>query len=220
MLATDSPDAYSFIAHQYDRLLGPFLDGLRRTGLELCPPQPGWRVLDVGCGTGAQLELYQQAGCAVAGIEASSAMTQVARRRLGARAALELADASRMPFAPASFDLALASMMLHELDEATRVAILDETARVLRPGGQLLVIDYHPGPLRVPTGWLVRPFVLAAERLAGREHYRNHLAFLAAGGMPALAAPRGFTIDRARVGRGGTFGVYLLARSATSARAS
>jgi len=220
MLATDSPDAYSFIAHQYDRLLGPFLDGLRRTGLELYPPQPGWTVLDIGCGTGAQLELYQQAGCAVAGIEASSAMAQVARRRLGARAALELADASRMPFAPASFDLALASMMLHELDAGTRVAILDETARVLRPGGRLLVIDYHPGPLRVPTGWLVRPFVLAAERLAGREHYRNHLAFLAAGGMPALAGPRGFAIDRARVGRGGTFGVYLLARSATSARAS
>jgi len=220
MLATDSPDAYSFIAHQYDRLLGPFLDGLRRTGLELYPPQPGWTVLDIGCGTGAQLELYQQAGCAVAGIEASSAMAQVARRRLGAPAALELADASRMPFAPASFDLALASMMLHELDAGTRVAILDETARVLRPGGRLLVIDYHPGPLRVPTGWLVRPFVLAAERLAGREHYRNHLAFLAAGGMPALAGPRGFAIDRARVGRGGTFGVYLLARSATSARAS
>jgi len=125
-----------------------------------------------------------------------------------------------MPFAPASFDLALASMMLHELDAATRIAILDETARVLRPGGRLLVIDYHPGPLRIPTGWLVRPFILAAERLAGREHYRNHLAFLAAGGMPALAGPRGFAIDRARVGRGGTFGVYLLARSVTSARAS
>ncbi|MFO7693231.1 MAG: class I SAM-dependent methyltransferase [Vicinamibacterales bacterium] len=213
-------DAYSFIAHQYDRLLGPFLGGLRRAGLDLWPPQRGWRVLDVGCGTGAQLEVYQQAGCAVAGIEASPAMAQVARRRLGEHAALELADASRMPFAPASFDLVLASMMLHELDTVTRDAILDECARVLRPGGRLLVIDYHPGPLRIPHGWLVRPFILAAERLAGREHYRNHLAFLAAGGMPALAGPRGFAIQRARVRRGGTFGVYLLARSATSARVS
>jgi ubiquinone/menaquinone biosynthesis C-methylase UbiE len=213
-------DTYSFIAHQYDRLLGPFLDGPRRAALELCPPRRGWRVLDVGCGTGAQLALYQRAGCAVAGIEASPAMAQVARRRLGEHAAIELADASRMPYASASFDLVLASMMLHELDAATRGAILDECARVMRPGGRLLVIDYHPGPLRIPHGWLVRPFILAAERLAGREHYRNHLAFLAAGGIPPLARPHGFAVDETRVKKGGTFGVYLLARPATSARVS
>ena len=209
----DSADAYSFIAHQYDRLLGPILDGLRRAAFELCPPVPGWKVLDVGCGTGAQLERYQQAGCEVAGIEASPAMAQVARLRLGARAALDLADASRMPYAAASFDLVLASMMLHELSAGTRAAIVDEAARVLRPGGRLLVIDYHPGPLRIPHGYVVRPFILTAERLAGRGHYRHHLAFLAGGGVPALARSHGFAIDRSRVMKGGTFGVYLLARS-------
>jgi len=210
----DASDHYSFIAHQYDRLLGPFLDGLRRAGLDLCPPAPGWKVLDVGSGTGAQLELYQRAGCTVAGIEASPAMAQVARRRLGEHAALELADASRMPYAGGTFDLVLASMMLHELHAGTRSAILQECARVLRPGGRMLVIDYHPGPLRFPKGHLARPFVLAAERLAGREHYRNHLAFLAGGGIPALAPAHGFMVERARVKKGGTFGVYLLARSA------
>jgi ubiquinone/menaquinone biosynthesis C-methylase UbiE len=210
----DAADAYSFIAHQYDRLLGPFLDGLRRTGLELWPPAPGWKVLDVGCGTGAQLELYQRAGCDVAGIENSAAMAQVARRRLGAHAALDVADASRMPYAAGSFDLVLASMMLHELDPGIRAAIMAEAARVLRPGGRMLVIDYHPGPLRVPLGYLVRPFVLAAERLAGREHYRNHLAFLSGGGMPALAGAHGLAVDRSRVTKGGTFGIYLLARLA------
>jgi ubiquinone/menaquinone biosynthesis C-methylase UbiE len=210
----DAGDHYSFIAHQYDRLLGPFLGGLRRTGLELWPPAAGWAVLDVGCGTGAQLDLYRQAGCAVAGVEASPAMAQVARQRLGVHAAIELADASRMPYAAASFDLVLASMMLHELSAGTRDAIVNEAARVLRPGGRLLVIDYHPGPLRFPMGYLARPVILAAERLAGLEHYRNHLAFLAGGGIPALAMSRGFAVDGLRVEKGGTFGVYLLARSA------
>jgi ubiquinone/menaquinone biosynthesis C-methylase UbiE len=217
----DSPtDTYSFIAHQYDRLLGPVLDGLRREGFDLCPPVPGWRVLDVGCGTGAQLEIYLRAGCTVAGIESSPAMAQLARRRLGAHAALDLADASRMPYAPASFDLVLASMMLHELGAGTQAAILAEARRVLRPGGRLVVIDYHPGPLRFPLGPLARPFILAAERLAGRDHYRNHLRFLAAGGIPALAPAHGFAVDRARVRNGGTFGIYVLARSATSTPAS
>jgi ubiquinone/menaquinone biosynthesis C-methylase UbiE len=210
----DADDQYSFIAHQYDRLLGPFLDGLRRAGFDLWRPAPGWKVLDVGSGTGAQLELYQRAGCTVAGIEASPAMAQVARRRLGEHAALELADASRMPYPGGTFDLVLASMMLHELYADTRADILRECARVLRPGGRMLVIDYHPGPLRFPTGHLARPFILAAERLAGRDHYRNHLAFLAGGGIPALAPAHGFTVDRAQVKKGGTFGIYLLARTA------
>jgi len=150
----------------------------------------------------------------VAGIEASPAMAQVARRRLGEHAALELADASRMPYPGGTFDLVLASMMLHELYADTRADILRECARVLRPGGRMLVIDYHPGPLRFPTGHLARPFILAAERLAGRDHYRNHLAFLAGGGIPALAPAHGFTVDRAQVKKGGTFGIYLLARTA------
>jgi SAM-dependent methyltransferase len=152
-------------------------------------------------------------------------MAQVARRRLGAHAALDLADASRMPYAAGSFDLVLASMMLHELDPGIRAAIMGEATRVLRPGGRMLVIDYHPGPLRVPHGYLVRPFILAAERLAGRDHYRNHLAFLAGGGMPELARAHGFAVDRSRVVKGGTFGIYVFARpagreAAISARAS
>jgi len=216
----DADDQYSFIAHQYDRLLGPFLDGLRLAALRLCPPAPGSRVLDVGCGTGAQLELYQRAGCTVAGIEASPAMAQVARRRLGAHAELDIADATRMPYAAAAFDLVLASMMLHELSAGARAAILQECARVVRPGGRLIVIDYHPGPLSVPTGWIVRPFVLAAERLAGRDHYRHHLAFLAGGGMPALAPAHGFAVERTEVTRGGAFGIYVLAPCPARARAT
>jgi hypothetical protein len=66
----------------------------------------------------------------------------------------------------------------------------------------------------------VRALIFAAERLAGREHYRHHLAFLAGGGMPALARSHRFAVERSCVMKGGTFGVYLLARSPTSARAS
>jgi hypothetical protein len=85
---------------------------------------------------------------------------------------------------------------------------------VLRPGGRLLVIDYHPGPLRFPRGYWVRPLILAAERLAGREHFHHHLAFLAGGGIPALARSHGFAVDRSRVVKGGTFGIYVLVHPA------
>ena len=64
----------------------------------MLPPREGMDVLDVGCGTGIQLASYQEAGCRVSGIDASQAMLNVARRRLGERADLQLGDAARMPY--------------------------------------------------------------------------------------------------------------------------
>ncbi len=59
------------------------------------PPSEETKVLDVGCGTGIQPARYQQAGCWVTGIDASPAMLEVARRRLGTRASLTVGDAAR-----------------------------------------------------------------------------------------------------------------------------
>ncbi len=203
-------DHYQWIAGWYDLIIEPVLASARRLGLELAPPGPGMVVLDVGCGTGAQLALYRSRGCTLLGIDPSRAMVEVARTRLGWDARVDLADASRMPYGDASVDLALASMMLHELADDTRAAILGEIRRVLTPGGRLVVFDYHPGPLRFPRGWVTAPFILAAERLAGRDHYRHHREFLAAGGTPAFAARHGFRVDAARSVKGGNFGVFVL----------
>jgi len=74
-------------------------------------------------GTGTQLQLYQQAGCRVLGIDPSPAMANKARIKLGAEAGVVLGDAIRMPFASASVDLALMSLMLHELPESVRFGL-------------------------------------------------------------------------------------------------
>jgi ubiquinone/menaquinone biosynthesis C-methylase UbiE len=102
-------------------------------------------------------------------------------------------------------------MMLHELAGPTRAAVLREIRRVLKPAGRLVVFDYHVGPRRFSRGWLNAPFILAAERLAGRDHYRHHREFLAEGGMPAIAPRFGFEVMHARPVKGGNFGVFVLA---------
>lgn len=51
-------DPYRRIAGVYDRLIEPMQSGVRRVALDVVPPQSGWQVLDVGCGTGSGLVPY------------------------------------------------------------------------------------------------------------------------------------------------------------------
>ena len=205
-----SEDAYRRIASIYDFLIEPVLRSARLLALQMWPPQPGQSVLDIGCGTGSQLDLYRRNGCKVAGMDPSPAMVARAHRKLGQEARVDLGDASRLPHARDSFDLILMSMVLHEISEETRSAVLAEARRVLRADGCILVIEYHPGPLCFPRGRLARPIIAVVERLAGRQHYRNFREFLADGGMPGLALRNRLAVQAQAIIKGGNFGLFRL----------
>ncbi len=204
------PDAYRRIARRYDSIFGPLNAGLRGLGLKMLPPRQGMAVLDVGCGTGIQLVSYQQAGCRVSGIDTSQAMLDVARRRLGERADLQLGDAARMPYPDGAFDLVLATTVLHEMPPEARGTVLDEMKRVLRPDGRMLLIDFQVGPVRPLRGWLTKAVIATSESAAGRQHHRNYRNFMASGGLPTLFGERGLSVDQRRIVSGGAIGVYLV----------
>lgn len=96
--------------------------------LDLLRPQAGESLLDVGCGTGNHLLLFQQLGLDVCGVDPSEAMLRVAREKLGARAELRVASAEELPYEDNAFDIvSLISSLefaqpLHALSEAARVA--------------------------------------------------------------------------------------------------
>jgi ubiquinone/menaquinone biosynthesis C-methylase UbiE len=203
-------DAYRHVARWYDRIFGGMNAGLRGIGLKMFPPREGMEVLDVGCGTGIQLASYQRAGCRVTGIDASPAMLEVARRRLGKKASLTVADAAAMPYPDRAFDLVLAATVLHEMPPAVRAAALGEMKRVLRPGGRMLLIDFAAGPVRPVRGWITRGVIAASEVAAGRRHHRNYHDFMAHGGLPPLLDAQGLSVDQRRIVSGGGIGLYLL----------
>jgi ubiquinone/menaquinone biosynthesis C-methylase UbiE len=205
-----SEDAYHRIANIYDVVVEPVLRSARLLAVQMWPPSPEQSVLDIGCGTGSQLDLYRRIGCKIAGIDPSPAMVARARQKLGHEARVDLGDASRLPHARHSFDLILMSMMLHELPEATRSAVIAEAKRVLKADGCILVLEYHPGPLRFPRGWLAKPLILIVERLAGLQHYRHYGEFLAAGGMPGLALRNQLAVQAKAIIKGGNLGLFRL----------
>ena len=101
------------------------------------------RLLDIGTGTGRLLELLAPRVSAGLGIDASAAMLALARARLAragiAHCRVRRADMYRLPLADGGFDVVVMQMVLHYAEDP--VAALTEAARMLRPGGRLLLID-------------------------------------------------------------------------------
>ena len=206
-------DPYRRLSNTYDAFTEPFNAGLRRLGLKMAPPRRGLRVLEIGCGTGTNLRNYCQAGGDVFGIDLSPSMLAVAHRKLGSLARLYRGDATRLPFPHGVFDLAIAMLTLHEMPHAIRPTVLAEMRRVLRPKGRLLLVDFHPGPLKFPKGHGIRAFILVIERIAGREHFQNYRDFIARGGLSPLIANGGLQIAQQKIVSGGNLVLYRVGRS-------
>jgi len=104
-------------------------------------PEPGNRTLDLGCGEGRLSRYLRSVGHRVAGADASPAMVRLAAGHPHAEPAV-VADAAALPFADAAFDLVVAYMCLHDMDQMPQAVA--EAARVLKPGGRLCASIPHP----------------------------------------------------------------------------
>jgi ubiquinone/menaquinone biosynthesis C-methylase UbiE len=96
--------------------------------LTLLDPQPGERVLDIGCGAGNNLLFFSKLGLDITGIDASPYMISMARERLGSRCALKRGLAEDLPYDDNEFDLAVLINTLEFLDEPLQA--LREAGRV------------------------------------------------------------------------------------------
>jgi demethylmenaquinone methyltransferase/2-methoxy-6-polyprenyl-1,4-benzoquinol methylase len=203
-----TPDPYRRIAPVYDRLIEPMQSGVRRVARRVLPPQAGWRVLDVGCGTGAALAEYLEAGCTVTGVDVSRAMLDRAAARLGDGAELRLTDGGALPFEADSFDVTTTSMVLHEVPASEREPLVREMARVTRADGRLLLIDFRFGSLRGWRGPVLRGLTAAIERVVG--HYSSYRSFKRSGGIPSLVTEAGLEVEREKIVAGGNLAIYVV----------
>lgn len=201
-------DPYRRIAGFYDRLMEPMQAGVRRIALDVVPPQAEWLVLDVGCGTGTGVAQYVEAGASVIGVDVSAAMLEKAAARLGDRAELHLTDGDALPFDGGRFDLVTASTVLHEVPADARKAFIKEMARVTKPDGRLLLIDFRFGSLRGWRGPMFRGLSEVIERFSG--HYSGYRSFKASGGVPDVASQAGLGIQREKIVAGGNLAIYVL----------
>jgi len=159
--------AYTVWAIFYDVVVR-FLRGSRRRSFALLDPQPGDRILLVGCGTGADFEFIPP-GVEAIGIDLTPAMLRRAAAKIGDRRIrlLEM-DAMALQFPADSFDKTVLHLILAVVPDPVRT--LREAERVTRLGGRLVVLDKFwnrpappPLPLRIANA-VLGGFVTAVNR--------------------------------------------------------
>jgi ubiquinone/menaquinone biosynthesis C-methylase UbiE len=122
---------------------------LRRITTDLAHLQRGETVLDVGCGTGTLAMIAtERVGPQgrVSGIDPSASLLATARRKVARRGLsidFQPGVIEQLAFPGHSFDVVLSSMMMHQLPDDLKLQGLTEIARVLKPGGRLLVLDFR-----------------------------------------------------------------------------
>ncbi|HEX6190246.1 MAG TPA: class I SAM-dependent methyltransferase [Pyrinomonadaceae bacterium] len=113
----------------------------------------GLRVLEIGCGMGTDGAQFAKAGAIYTGIDLTDAAVELARKRFqvsGLPGEFRVADAERLDFPDASFDLVYSHGVLHHTPDIE--AAVREIHRVLKPGGRAMVMLYHRGSYNYQVG--------------------------------------------------------------------
>lgn len=135
--------AYAKWAPVYDVLCGPvFLNGRRAAAK--AAHDVGGRILEIGVGTGLSFDDYDTT-TEITGIDISEPMIARARERVASGRypfvkELRVMDASALDFPDASFDCVVGQFVITLVDNPEKV--LSECARVLRPGGQIILVNH------------------------------------------------------------------------------
>jgi len=152
----DDREYRSYITGFFDRfarLYDPFtsllrLKGVRRATVEMSGAQPGDRVLDVCTGTGDVALEFAKKCDDVTGIDLSSEMLAIARKKdKDNRVRFLQMDATRLDFADKEFDISAISFGLHDMPPEAREKALRELGRVTRK--RIVIVDYNPPPNRL-----------------------------------------------------------------------
>lgn len=178
----DVAAGYARWATSYDAAANPLIRVEEPAVRALLDRMAPGRALDAACGTGRHTAYLVSRGHRVAGVDATPAMLEKARARVPS-ADLRLGDLARLPFEDGAFDLAVCALALSHLPDPDPA--IAELARVLRPGGTLVVSDLHPTMLLLGgTG-----FFVDASGQAGnvRSFHHSHARYLAAFRRAGLA---------------------------------
>jgi phosphatidylethanolamine/phosphatidyl-N-methylethanolamine N-methyltransferase len=162
---------YARWAPVYDLVFGAVFERARREAIA-AGDRIGGRILDVGVGTGIALPYYASTNRLV-GVDLSEPMLRKAQERvaelgLGHIEGLAVMDAERLSFPDASFDVVVAQYVVNTVPNPE--ATLDEFARVLKPGGEIILLNRvgaETGMRRAFEQW----FMPMSQRLGWRSQF-------------------------------------------------
>ncbi len=140
---------FNFLTPLYDFVLGGVMRELtfKRRLIAEAHIAPGFRVLDLGCGTGTLTILLKQThpDADIVGIDGDSTVLATARAKAAQQNVVLTLDegmAFQLPYPNQSFDRVVSSLVFHHLTTEDKQRALDESFRILRPTGELIIVDF------------------------------------------------------------------------------
>lgn len=169
------PAVYDKFAANYDRVFAPLERlGLRRWRQEVMDLLPtGAKMLELGCGAGANFEFYPACKLAVSS-EISVRMLEIAATKRRENHLIQ-ADAQSLPFGAAEFDAAFATLVFCSIPDPMRA--FAEIRRVIKPGGRLVLLEHvRPSGILGPIFDAINVVSLAV----AEDHFNRETAKMAA----------------------------------------
>jgi ArsR family transcriptional regulator len=144
---TKSQEFFSSSAGQWDKLRDELFGDRFYLAAMAAFADRDWMVGDLGCGTGQVSAAMAPFVSRVIAVDASAAMLQAARKRLasdgpGSNIELRRGELEALPIDDATLDAATLVLVLHHIPQPERA--IAEVARVLKPGGRLVIVDMLP----------------------------------------------------------------------------
>ena len=167
--------AYAFWAPMYDLVFGAVFDAGRKASIaaaEKAAGVRGGRILEVGVGTGISLPYYARKN-RLTGVDISVPMLRkaherVAREKLANVEAIAVMDAAKLALPDKSYDVVVAQYVITAVPDPE--GTLDEFARVLKPGGEIVLVN-HIGAENGPRALFEKCFAPIARRLGWRPEF-------------------------------------------------
>ncbi|HSO87175.1 MAG TPA: class I SAM-dependent methyltransferase [Draconibacterium sp.] len=176
----------------YGAVIDPVLSPMRKR--VNCEINPGEKVIDIACGTGAQV--FELCGIAskIVGIDLSESMINHAQNSVKKRNILNVeffvCDATNLSrFEANSYDVAVMSLALHQFAPGLHSTILSEMKRVAK---RIIIVDYAVPLPKNYAGIGCR----VAEFLAGKEHHRNFRKYYQLGGLKMILPENNLKIEK------------------------
>lgn len=188
----------------YSNFIDPLLKKMRKkVAAEISTHET---VIDIACGTGAQVFQMVETAERIVGVDLSESMIKYAseksKKQVVKNVEFVVADAIKLlPFADNEFDVAIMSLALHQFPPEVYESILNEMKRIAK---RIVIVDYA---VPVPNNIMGKASKII-EFLAGREHNRCFKKYCKAGGLETILAQNGIVINKLKKFGGGAF--YLV----------
>ncbi|RLF45875.1 MAG: hypothetical protein DRN17_01645 [Thermoplasmata archaeon] len=164
----------------YDASFDVFLRRIQRRVVKIADRHKCGRIVDLGCGTGSQCVLLHNKKFDVTGIDLSSKMLEIARKK-NAEISFLQRDITSTGFPDSHFDCAIISFVLHMNSEKNERKILNEAKRIIRHDGMIVITDY--GIPSTFKGKIAELPLKIIENLALEDHKKNYRKYMERGAL-------------------------------------